>query len=71
MMIFHVAREVDSLALDWIRARASPSLMALKFDGVFSVDDERKATPKPRIEEALTICLLLPFAGPGMITDLT
>ena len=47
---FHPLHGSDSLTgLDESESRiASPSLMALKFVGVFSVGDERTATPKPR-----------------------
>ena len=47
---FHSLHGSDSLTgLDESESRiASPSPMALKFVGVFSVGDERNATPKPR-----------------------
>ena len=47
---FHPLHGSDSLTgLDESESRiASPSPMALKFVGVFSVGDERNATPKPR-----------------------
>jgi hypothetical protein len=48
-------------SLDWMRARArlaSPSPMALKFDGVFSVGDLGTLHPNRAHEEALTIYLL-------------
>ena len=46
---------VDSL-LDWMRARvrlASPSPMALKFDGVFSVGDAEMLYPSRELEKFL------------------